>query len=420
MAAGKGDYDYDFVDAPPKLLECPVCLLTLRDPHVTSCCGHKFCQLCIGRVKRDGKPCPLCNEPTFTTFLHKKLVHEVNALVVHCPQKEVGCEWQGELGQLEQHLNPGAGVSSSGGCGYVMVKCSYQCGESIQRRNVREHEVDICPMRPIELQVACLVNKFQAISAENKLLRQELSEVKESWKKDLCDIKKIHKQELNEVQQDIVEVQEKNEQLLEAQQDVQVTCNDLQRKQDTLKVELMEIQKTKFDALEEKCTLLHIHTTPLQVPPFYFTLFNVDMSQKRHFVWKSEPFYSHPGGYKLMMIVHPNYRGPFQDSHFYVGVSIQRGEFDDKLQWPFNGKVTVQLYNQTTDKWSFEKTIELNEGKCDPIQVSRCLEIQMQRSCGLQDFIPSLILQNRCVIKGGIAIRFRVTAVEIYGNAYIV
>ena len=107
---GKGGYDYEFVSPPPKSLECSVCLLTLRDPHVISCCGNEFCQACIERVKRDGKPCPLCNEQNFTTLLHKKLVREVNALVIHCPQKELGCEWEGELGQVQRHLNPGAGA----------------------------------------------------------------------------------------------------------------------------------------------------------------------------------------------------------------------------------------------------------------------------------------------------------------------
>ena len=115
----RGGYDYDFVITPPKSLESPVCLMTFRDPHVISCCGNEFCQLCIERVQRDGKPCPLCNELNFTTFLHKKLVREVNGLVVRCPQKELGCEWEGELGQVEQHLNPGAGLSSSSGCGYI-------------------------------------------------------------------------------------------------------------------------------------------------------------------------------------------------------------------------------------------------------------------------------------------------------------
>ena len=93
MATGgtsKGGYDYEFVSPPDKSLECPVCFLTLREPHMISCCGNEFCQRCIDRIQRDGKPCPLCNEPNFTTMLNKKLVREVNALVIRCPQKEPG------------------------------------------------------------------------------------------------------------------------------------------------------------------------------------------------------------------------------------------------------------------------------------------------------------------------------------------
>ena len=42
-----GGYDCEFVDSPPEAWECPVCLSTLRDPHLLSCCGVKICQSCI-------------------------------------------------------------------------------------------------------------------------------------------------------------------------------------------------------------------------------------------------------------------------------------------------------------------------------------------------------------------------------------
>ena len=46
----QGGYDYEFVDSPPDTWECPVCLITLRDPHLLSCCGVKICQSCIEGV----------------------------------------------------------------------------------------------------------------------------------------------------------------------------------------------------------------------------------------------------------------------------------------------------------------------------------------------------------------------------------
>ena len=213
----KGGYDYDFV-SPPKSLECPVCLLTLRDPHVISCCGNEFCQVCIERVQKDGKSCPLCNEPKFTTFLHKKLVREVNALVVRCPLKELGYDWEGELGQLQNHLNPAAGVVSSKGCGFAVVECSHQCGAQLQRRLVQEHEMEICPKRPIEIQVASLMHKCETITAENQQLRQELEKVQ-----------KIHREEVNQMKQELNQIKKTNEHLQKANQDMQKVCNELKK-----------------------------------------------------------------------------------------------------------------------------------------------------------------------------------------------
>ena len=370
MATGKGGYDHDFVTAPPKSLECPVCLLTFRDPHVISCCGNEFCQLCIERVQREGKACPLCNEPNFTTLLHKKLVREVNALVVRCTQKEMGCEWEGELGQVEQHLSPGAGLSSSSGCDYVIVECSFQCGAHLQRRIVGEHEMESCPKRPIEMQVASLMRKFEVITTENKMLKQELVEMKLANQKQ----------------------QEKNERLQKVLKKVQVSYDELKKKQEAIKVDV--------DEQKLKCVSLQTHTTPLPVPPFYFTASSGDFCR-----YDSQPFYSHPGGYKMLVSVFPN------GTHLRLAVYIQRGEFDDQLRWPFNGRVTVQAYNFTTKRWSNETTIVLSEEECGLQVVTRCLNVQYYEGFGYNDFLSHLELYKHYIASD--ISKFRVTKVEI-------
>ena len=205
VPSNKGGYDYEFVSPPSKSLECPVCLMTLRDPHIISCCGNEFCQVCIERVQRDGKPCPLCNEQNFSTILNKKLAREIKALVVSCPHKAEGCEWEGELGELPNCLNPEVGHGQKG-CGYVIVACSYKCGVYLQRRNIRAHEMEICPKHPIEMQVAGLMWKFEAIITENQLLRQELHIVKEAHEKELKEMKSTYESELSVLKQELDEV----------------------------------------------------------------------------------------------------------------------------------------------------------------------------------------------------------------------
>ena len=449
---GKGGYDYDFVTAPPKSLECPVCLMTFRDPHVISCCGNEFCQLCIERVQRDGKPCPLCNEPNFTTMLHKKLVREVNGLVIRCPQKELGCEWEGELGQVEQHLNPGGGLSSSSGCGYVIVECSFQCGAHLQRRMVGEHEMESCPKRPIEMQVASLMQKFEVLTLENKMLKQELTEVKQTSQKQ---------------QEELIEVKEKNIYLLEAHESMQKAYGDLQKKQNAIAVkideetarqkrELIEMKEANeqmkqklqeelnevkrqnkhihkanedvhmvFDELKKKqdameldfgvqCASLQTHTTALPVPPFYFTIMNVYEYLKNNlFYYRSDPFYSHPGGYKMAVTICLNSSGVYKGTHLFLGVGIQRGEFDDRLQWPFKGKVTVQAYNRTTKKWSNQKTLVLSKEECGMDLVRRCVDVQTCGSRGYNDFLSLSELQDNYITKDGRITTFRVTKVVL-------
>ena len=344
--------DYEFVIPPPKSLECSICLLTLRDPHVISCCGNEFCQVCIERVKKDGKPCPLCNEQNFTTLLHKKLVREVNALVIRCPQKELGCEWEGELGQLQRHLNPGAGVSSAEGCEFFMVECAYRCGAQLQRRLIQEHEMEACPKQPIGMQVASLMKKFEAVATENRILKQELNETKKIHQQNLDEVKqkldetkKMHQQDLDQVKQELddlkqahrqqreelCEAKEENKLLQGANENLQRVCDVLKAEQEQIEANVDNIQKRKITTLEEKYASLQtptitmkqelgdlkqalqqqredlqMHTVPLPVPPFYFTISNFKHYQNNELAFFSEPFYSHPGGYKMRVKIHPN------------------------------------------------------------------------------------------------------------------
>ena len=135
-------FECEFVDPPPKVLqiECPICLLILREPHLTSCCGHNFCRACIEKVKNEGKSCPICKEAQFTTFHNKGHERSMKELAVHCEHKEVGCSWSGELGKLDDHL---AKV-----CPYVEVKCRYaRCHSVAKRKDISLHDAS-CGFRP--------------------------------------------------------------------------------------------------------------------------------------------------------------------------------------------------------------------------------------------------------------------------------
>ena len=146
----KNGYECEFVEPPPKHLqsECPICLQKLREPHLISCCGHSYCEACIERVGKDGKPCPLCNEPGFTTMANKGLKRALHEFRVYCPHRFHGCEWEGELGRLDEHLNSDPLPKRQlKGCPFAVIECLH-CKEGIRRDKIAGHQLERCPQRP--------------------------------------------------------------------------------------------------------------------------------------------------------------------------------------------------------------------------------------------------------------------------------
>ena len=126
------------------------------------------------------------------------------------------------------------------------------------------------------------------------------------------------------------------------------------------------------------------------------------------FYYRSDPFYSHPGGYKMAVTIciHSS------RIHLFVGVGIQRGEFDDQLQWPFKGKVIVQAYNRTTQKWANEKLLVLSEQRSGIKKVQRCVDIQTYGCPGCNFISLSEFKENYITTDDRIS-TFRVTKVVL-------
>ena len=134
VAAG----DLVFVDMPPSDLdvECPVCLGILADPHLNTCCGHHFCGKCLDRIRH--RPCPLC-KGRFTSMRNFSAQRAILSMEVYCLHRPKGCQWQGELRLLDEH------IYSSDGCQYD--QCPLHCGEVCLRSELDAHTRSQCPKR---------------------------------------------------------------------------------------------------------------------------------------------------------------------------------------------------------------------------------------------------------------------------------
>lgn len=180
-----GGYDCDFVDVLPKSLECCVCMLALRDPHVLSCCGVKVCESCIGQVQTSQRLCPKCKQH-FVTMLEKEVQRAVLGLFVYCSRKKEGCDWKGELRKLKIHLQRE--------CSYVEVECQYKCGGRFQRRLLPNHEIEDCPQCPSEGKREMVAKKIDKVSAEleNKVMAvvEEIHQQKASLMDEVAELRK--------------------------------------------------------------------------------------------------------------------------------------------------------------------------------------------------------------------------------------
>ena len=302
--------DFEYVNPPPDAMKCPICRSVFWEPHSSSCCKKNFCETCIQHYS--GKPCPSCKKKSFTTKFCSVISFKVNSLIVYCPHKHEGCDWKGQRGKIQDHLNPDPdNESPSHGCGYVMVSCSHQCGTQMLRHQIQEHETKSCPKRPMELQVTSMFD----------ILRQELNETKQAYQKELENLKQAHECELAEI-----------------------------------KHELDELKKQVDSRFAS-----HIIDGPVSVPPFYCTMYNVQDHIRTNNRWCSPTFYSHNGGYKMrfdVFIKQDAVCAPFVMKYM---VFILRGEFDSQLNWPFDGEVNIEISNHVQKRWDPACTVVLNE-----------------------------------------------------------
>ena len=82
------------------------------------------------------------------------------------------------------------------------------------------------------------------------------------------------------------------------------------------------------------------------------------------------PFHTHTNGYRMILKVCVNGRHATKRTHISVYVSLMRGEYDNDLDWPFQGYVIVELINWREDSNHLLHTIVFNE-QTDPDCLSR-------------------------------------------------
>eukprot|EP00672_Neobodo_designis_P018450 CAMPEP_0174836338 /NCGR_PEP_ID=MMETSP1114-20130205/5999_1 /TAXON_ID=312471 /ORGANISM="Neobodo designis, Strain CCAP 1951/1" /LENGTH=243 /DNA_ID=CAMNT_0016070325 /DNA_START=45 /DNA_END=773 /DNA_ORIENTATION=- len=144
----------DFVNEVPALLACAICFGAAIIAFVTEDCGHLYCHDCILRALAKKKECPYCRDPLTDKGIRKSVraQREIMALTVNCGNKAHGCEWKGELAELDRHMER---------CQHAKIKCPFSthgCDEVCHRNAVREHMATCPVMLRLEIGDAALLH----------------------------------------------------------------------------------------------------------------------------------------------------------------------------------------------------------------------------------------------------------------------
>ena len=362
MAAKDREREYDFVEQPPEEFFCPVSFAVLLEPYLTQCCGthlsHEAYQ-CL-----QGKDCPLCREEDLIAMLDKFHRRKVLSLKVRCPHKAVGCEWQGELGSLEQHLNTN---TSAGECRYVDVDCPYACGERVQRCSLEEHKSQRCPLRPFTCQYCNHKATHQKVTKEHLTVCEKYPLPCPNK----CGEEEIERQHLKGHLEQTCPLQ-----VIQCDVSYAGCGTQLQRRlmsahmKESMEAhlsllslavpKLQTIVQQQGDLMKQMTQQMKLQMRRL-VPPVDIIMDDFEQHKKSNDEWYSPPFYTHLGGYRMCLRVDANGNGNGEGTHVSVFVSLMRGEFDDLLKWSFRGEITIQLKKAEPRAHYHQKTVILNK-----------------------------------------------------------
>ena len=133
-------------------------LCRVADPHQTGCV--------VGRLQREGRPCPMCQRPNLESHPDLYLRRKVRELRVRCPYTAGGCGWEGELGNRDAHTDSclkkprhcrycsfsalrEAAEEHTRGCERFPVACPNGCGVGQVHRYLLPQHLTECPLQVV-------------------------------------------------------------------------------------------------------------------------------------------------------------------------------------------------------------------------------------------------------------------------------
>ena len=413
----------DFVELLSEEYNCPVCLGFLQEPYLTACCGNHFCKECIDKVKENNDKCPLCQAKPLIGVINKHFKRKLNELKVYCIHRKEGCKWKGDYGKLNQHL---ATDKIKGECQFVILKCplSTMCGIQLPRKSLIHHTKNICAYREFSCKHCGFLSSYHVVTTQhiNKCVNYPISCPNECSKQTYprsqlkshltscpeqmvdCNFKEMgckvilkrhllqQHLESNSLQHQMIMCQafkslQRDKEVLERKvtdltEEVARSSSEVDYWANGFKLVAAAMKENDWPLYLSKMTEIAairpvaplIYRIPLHITQAHCNgcceRFRKSISHSHYEAssYFSTPFYSHPNGYKMQLMVKfvchcldcrersfslVRYSGSRREdsditASILVDLYLSQGEYDAQLTWPYEGNATVTLLNEHT------------------------------------------------------------------------
>ena len=367
-----GGYDHSFVDAPHDRFICKICHLPSQQPYLTDCCGVIFCKSCLQRAQQAtdvSTACAVCRQENFRSMINKQIDREIKSLHIYCTNREKGCEWKGELNDINNHLG------NSDGCQFEDVKCSNECGKMIQRRYLTSHVETECPRRMVNCQYCHDTIEHQFIEGQHKeecpklplpcpnkcevgsIPRVDMETHRKECPLEMiqCEYHSVGCKRVKLARKDVEkhDNEKVKEHLMMTKNELTDTKAQLNETRIQLDAALKQIYSIQLDNMARMLK----HVCPVTIK---MTGFN---NKKENSIeeWSSNPFYTHDKGYKMCLRIFAGGEGNSRGTHLSLFLLLMKGPHDDELTWPLRGAFEIKLLNQISDSEHYSVSMPFDD-----------------------------------------------------------
>ena len=374
---------YIFITEPPKSRFCPICFDLLTEPYLSDCGHHVCCQCRTRLLTSNKKECPECREPDVLSSarLNKFLQREINDLKVRCQHHREGCKWTGEVRDLQSHLDP-----DKRKCDYILLPCSFGCGKRIRSGAMKAHKKRHCTKRQKSCQYCSYCSSYDIVTAKHLPICLQVPVTCPNN----CKKKGLKREQL-QAHIDECPLQVISCPFTSAGCTVKLPRNEMEKHEATavcehLRLVVKQVQQLQLN--QETSTPPAATISPpflYNQAPMKFIISDYHEKKEANEEWYSSPFYTHNRGYKFRLNVYLNGNGKGRGSHLSVYAQLMRGEYDNELEWPFEGSFRVDLLNWKADKNHYSSILNFN--KFTGMSIHRVFNLDTGNRTGYSQFI---------------------------------